>query len=247
MIPNKIPLLNTFYHNLSMKETLEIINQSIINKVPIQHTVINAGKIVSMQKDLTLRKSVNESDLINIDGQGVIWAAKLLNKPTKERVSGIDLMVNLVEMAHKNNYKIYLIGAKEEVVSKLASIYKNKYGENILAGYRNGYFSTDQESNIVIDIVNSKPNLLFVAMSSPKKENFLHTYKEQLNTIGFTMGVGGSFDVLSGLTKRAPLWMQKCGLEWFYRFIQEPKRMWKRYLVGNSKFISLILKEKLFR
>jgi len=230
-----------------MSETLDLIKNSIENKSPIQHTVINAGKIVSLQKDLELRKSVNESDVINIDGQAVLWAAKILDKPTKERVSGIDLMVNLVEMAHQNNYKIYLLGAKEEIVSKLANIYKEKYGADLVAGYRNGYFKSEDEQAIVNDIVNSKADMLFVAITSPKKENFLHAHKKQLDSVGFIMGVGGSFDVLSGLTKRAPIWMQNAGLEWFYRFIQEPKRMWKRYLIGNFKFILLILNEKFFK
>lgn len=245
MILKKIPLLNTFYHNLSMQETLTIINDSIVKNSQIQHTVINASKIVALQKDLELRKSVNESDLINIDGQAVIWAAKIFNKPTKERVSGIDLMVNLVEFAYQNKYKIYLLGAKEEIVSKLADIYIQKYGSQLIAGYKNGYFHPNEEDTIIQDIVNSKADLLFVAMTSPKKENFLHKYKNDLKTVGFIMGVGGSFDVLSGLTKRAPLWMQNMGFEWLFRLIQEPKRMWKRYLIGNSKFILLILRKKL--
>lgn len=241
----KIPLLNTFYHNLSMAETLNLVKTAIDNKKQIHHTVINAGKIVALQEDLELRKSVNEADLINIDGLPVVWAAKFLNKPTQERVSGIDLMINLVEMAAKHNYKIYLLGAKEEIVSKLAKQYTDQYGSQILAGYRNGYFTVEEEPKVIEDIVNSKADMLFVAISSPKKENLLHKYKNELLNVSFIMGVGGSFDVITGLVKRAPIWMQKSGLEWFYRFIQEPKRMWKRYLVGNSKFIYLIFKEKL--
>ena len=110
-------------------------------------------------------------------------------------------------------------------------------------GYRNGYFTKEEEPFIAQEIADSGAQLLFVAISSPTKENFLYQYKNELSAVNFIMGVGGSFDVVAGLTKRAPLWMQKAGLEWFYRFIQEPKRMWKRYLVGNSKFIYLVLKE----
>jgi len=244
MMEVKIPLLNSFYNNLSMKETMALIKKAIDKKSQIHHTVINAAKVVALQKDLQLRKSVNESDIINLDGQAVVWAAKFLNNPAKERVSGIDLMVNLVEMAANHNYKVYLLGAKEEVVSKLSQIYTEKYGENLIAGYRNGYFTKEEEQLVINDIVSTKPDLLFVAITSPKKENLLYKYRNELAEVSFIMGVGGSFDVLAGYTKRAPLWMQKFGLEWFYRFIQEPKRMWKRYLVGNTRFILLVLKNK---
>ncbi|MGB1309102.1 MAG: WecB/TagA/CpsF family glycosyltransferase, partial [Oceanihabitans sp.] len=183
-------------------------------------------------------------DLINADGQAVVWASKILKKPLKERVAGIDLMTNLVELAHKKNHKIFFFGAKENVVKKVVDTYTNKYSANIIAGYRNGYFKKEDEQKIASQIANSGANILFVAISSPTKENFLHQNKAILSKVNFIMGVGGSFDVVSGLVKRAPLWMQNAGLEWFYRFAQEPKRMWKRYLIGNTKFILLVLKEK---
>jgi N-acetylglucosaminyldiphosphoundecaprenol N-acetyl-beta-D-mannosaminyltransferase len=227
-----------------MAETISIVNDTIVNEESIQHVVVNAGKIVQMQKDEQLRESVNNSDIINADGQAVVWAANFLNKPLKERVAGIDLMENLVELAYKNNYKIFLFGAKEEVVKEVATIYSKKYGSDIIAGYRNGYYQKEEEASIANEIVSSGANMLFVAITSPKKENFLYDFKKELKAVNFTMGVGGSFDVIAGLTKRAPKWMQNSGLEWFYRFVQEPKRMWKRYLVGNSKFIYLVFKEK---
>ena len=227
-----------------MEETLSIVNNTIFNKESIQHVVVNAGKIVAMQNDAQLRKSVNESDLINADGQAVVWASKILGKPLKERVSGIDLMEALVELAYQNQYKIFFFGAKEEVVKTVVDRYSNDYSPKIIAGYRNGYFKKDEEQDIAKQISDSGANILFVAISSPTKENFLYENKKLLNKVNFIMGVGGSFDVVSGKVKRAPVWMQNSGLEWFYRFAQEPKRMWKRYLVGNSKFIALVLKEK---
>ncbi|GAA0750961.1 WecB/TagA/CpsF family glycosyltransferase [Psychroflexus lacisalsi] len=227
-----------------MQETLDLVGESIQNGEHIHHSVVNAGKIVLMHDDVKLCKSVNSADLINADGQAVIWASKLLGKPLKERVAGIDLMQNLVELAHQKNYKIYCLGAKEEVVSQVVSHYKEKYSPKIIAGYRNGYFTKEEEPKIAKEIAESGANILFVAITSPKKENFLYENRETLKVVNFIMGVGGSFDVVSGLVKRAPLWMQRSGLEWFFRFIQEPKRMWKRYLIGNSKFIFLILKEK---
>lgn len=242
---NKIHILNTSIHNLNMYETMEIVDSAISKGEQLHHVVVNAGKIVALQTDLKLRQSVNESDLINADGQAVVWASRLLGKPLKERVAGIDLMINLVQLAYQKNYKIFFFGAREEVVKEVVDTYSNEYSPNIIAGYRNGYFRKDEEQTIANQIAKSGANILFVAISSPTKENFLYENKTLLQKVNFVMGVGGSFDVVAGKIKRAPLWMQKVGLEWFYRFAQEPKRMWKRYLVGNSKFISLVLKEAL--
>ena len=243
----KTNILNTHIHNVTMQETIEIVDRAITKGEHLHHVVVNAGKIVSMQKDLQLRKSVNESDLINADGQAVVWASKILGTPLRERVAGIDLMIRLVELAHKKKYKIFFFGAKEEVVKSVVNKYTDQYESNIIAGYRNGYFTKEDEQDIAIEISNSGANILFVAISSPTKENFLYENKELLNKVNFIMGVGGSFDVVSGQIKRAPLWMQKIGLEWFYRLTQEPRRMWKRYLIGNVKFITLVINWKLFK
>jgi N-acetylglucosaminyldiphosphoundecaprenol N-acetyl-beta-D-mannosaminyltransferase len=228
-----------------MDETLDKIETAISQQKQIHHVVVNAGKIVAMQDDLQLRQSVNQSDLINADGQAVVWASKILGKALKERVAGIDLMENLVELAYKKEHKIFFFGAKEEIVKKVVETYSEMYSTNIIAGYRNGYFKKSEEKQIAIDISKSGANILFVGISSPTKENFLYQNRELLSKVNFVMGVGGSFDVVAGIVKRAPLWMQNYGLEWFYRFVQEPKRMWRRYLVGNSKFILLVLREKL--
>ena len=240
-----INILNTKIHDLTMNGTLELVENAIENKEQIHHVVVNAGKVVQMQKDMQLRESVNSSDIINADGQSVVWAAKFLNKPIKERVAGIDLMQNVVKLAASKKYKIYFLGAEEAVVSKTVAHYSKEFGKEIVAGYRNGYYQAEDEKEVVNDIVSSKANILFVAITSPKKENFLYKYKKELTSVNFIMGVGGSFDVMAGKTERAPLWMQEMGLEWLYRLLQEPERMWKRYLIGNSKFILLVLKEKL--
>lgn len=244
---NRIDIFNTTIDNLNMQETLQIVDHTITKGEQLHHVVVNAGKIVSMQKDLQLRKSVNESDLINADGQAVVWASKILGKPLKERVAGIDLMIKIVALAHKKNYKVYFLGAKEEVVKSVVDKYTKQYSSNIIAGYRNGYFKKEEEKDIAIEIANSGANILFVAISSPAKENFLYENKKLLEKVNFVMGVGGSFDVVAGMVKRAPLWMQNSGLEWFYRFAQEPRRMWKRYLIGNVKFILLVIKWKLIK
>lgn len=241
---HKVNILNTSINNLTMNETLKIVHKAIAEDKQIHHVVVNAGKIVAMQTDLELRKSVNESNIINADGQAVVWASKILKKPLKERVSGIDLMEELVASAQENRHKIFFFGAKEEVVKAVVDKYASLYSKDIIAGYRNGYFKKEEEAKIAKEISDSGANILFVAISSPTKENFLYQNKELLKKVNFIMGVGGSFDVVAGKVKRAPIWMQKSGLEWFYRFLQEPKRMWKRYLIGNSKFIWLVFKEK---
>ena len=244
---SQIHILNTRIDNLSMQETLDIIDRNIQEKKQIHHIVVNAGKIVAMHQDEQLRKDVNSADIINADGQAVVWASKFLGKPLKERVAGIDLMQNLVKLAYQKKYKIFFLGAREVIVNKVVKIYQQQYTPEIIAGYRNGYFTKEDEFAIASQIAGSGANMLFVAISSPKKENFLNTYKNELKNVQFIMGVGGSFDVVAGKIKRAPKWMQNSGLEWLYRLLQEPKRMWKRYLIGNSKFIGLVLKEKFSR
>ncbi len=241
----KIDFLGIPVDAITMDETVNTINDAIMNGDRINHVVINAGKVVSMMSDKELHKSVVSCDLINADGQSIVWAARFLGKKIPCRVAGVDLMQELVALAFRSGYKCFFLGAKEEVVKKVVDIYTEKYGAGIIAGYRNGYFSEEDEPDVAHQIAESKAQLLFVAITSPKKEKFLHKYKDVLKNVNFTMGVGGTFDVIAGITKRAPEWLQKMGMEWFYRFLQEPKRMWKRYLVGNSTFIWLVLKERL--
>lgn len=228
---------------LSMKETLDFIKKRIDDNQFTQHVVVNAGKIVAMQNDEALRQSVLEADMINADGMSVVWASRFLGKALPARIAGIDLMLELIKMAHLYGYKCYFFGARQEVVEKVVVTFSEEYSSSIIAGFRNGYFKEEEEEQIAKDISSSGADMLFVAMSSPQKEIFVNKYKSLMN-VPFVMGVGGSFDVVAGVTKRAPLWMQNVGLEWFYRFIQEPRRMWKRYLVGNSKFLWLVLKAR---
>ena len=240
----RIQICNVPVDALTMNETVALIDESIIKKENLHHVVVNAAKLVNSQKDPDLRASIVECDIINADGQSIVWAAAFLKDHLPERVAGIDLMENLVALAAKKNYKIFFLGAKEEVVNKVVNIYKEKYNEDIIAGYRNGYFGKEDELGIAKQISDSKADILFVAMSSPKKEIFLNTYKDIMN-VPFIMGVGGSFDVVSGKVKRAPVWMQNICLEWFYRTMQEPGRMWKRYLTTNIAFVNLLIRERL--
>ena len=243
---NRIDFLGIPVDAITMEETIEKVEDAIVNNKCIHHSVINAGKVVLMQKDQVLTQSVVSADLINADGQSIVWAARFLGFRIPERVAGIDLMENLISLSHKNNYKCFFLGASKEVIEALVVKYSKQYSKNMIAGYRNGYFNLDEAKDIVEEITNSGANILFVAITSPKKEIFLNRYKENLKCINFIMGVGGSFDVISGKVKRAPLLAQNLGLEWFYRFLQEPRRMWKRYFFGNIKFIFLVIKNKFF-
>lgn len=229
--------------NLTMKESLNEIEEIIDNKIPTQHVVINASKVVLMNKDEKIRNIIRKCKMINADGQSIVWASKFFKKKLPERVAGIDLMENLIKLSAEKGYSIYFFGAKEEVVNKVVDIYRNKYNNLKIAGYRNGYFEDSDIPNIINHMKSSKADIMFVAFSSPKKEYWLADYMKYIE-IPFCMGVGGSFDVVAGKTKRAPIFMQKMGLEWFYRFLQEPRRMWKRYLIGNLTFIKLTIQEK---
>jgi N-acetylglucosaminyldiphosphoundecaprenol N-acetyl-beta-D-mannosaminyltransferase len=239
---NRIFLLGTPVDDLTMQETLQLVKDAISDHQHIHHTVVNAGKIVAMHENPVLKESVVSADVINADGQAVVWTSKLFGHSLRERVAGIDLMEKLVELAHHQQYKLFFFGAKEEVVKKLVDHYSKLYSPGIIAGYRNGYFKKEDERGIAQQIADSGANILFVAITSPVKENFLYQNKDILKDVNFIMGVGGSFDVIAGYVKRAPAWMQKAGLEWLFRVYQEPKRMFKRYLVGNTKYLILVIK-----
>ncbi|WP_274517876.1 WecB/TagA/CpsF family glycosyltransferase [Pseudomonas sp. GM49] len=226
-----------------MSETVATICSSIHSGHFTQHVVINVAKLIHMRSDPQLNTSVRSCDIINIDGMGIVWGARFLGHKVPERVAGVDLFHELLAMSADNGFSVYLLGAENEVVSSTANRVQQLYPALKIAGYHHGYFWND-EKTVVEKIRESGAQLLFVAITSPKKENFINRWREELG-IDFVMGVGGTFDVVAGKVKRAPLWMQRWGLEWFYRVIQEPKRMWKRYLLTNSKFAWLLIKEKL--
>ncbi|OMH25773.1 WecB/TagA/CpsF family glycosyltransferase [Motiliproteus sp. MSK22-1] len=227
----------------SMKDTVAIIQNKVEADSFTQHVVVNVAKIVNMRQDKELNESVRACDIINIDGMGVVWGARFLGHKVPERVAGVDLFHNLIEMAAEKGVPVFLLGAKEEVVSEVERRVREMFPQLKMAGYHHGYFWDDEEA-VVNKIRESGAKMLFVAITSPKKENFINRWKDTLG-VNFVMGVGGTFDVVAGKVKRAPVWMQNAGLEWLYRIIQEPRRMWKRYLVTNSKFAWLLIKARL--
>ena len=239
----RITLMGCSIDNLTMEETLQTVEGFIHTGRPHQHVVVNVDKLVKASRDPELRRIINDCALVNVDGMPVVWASRLLGRPLKERVAGCDLFEALMRRAGEKGWRVFLLGAREEVVSKVASTYRHKYPNLVLAGYRNGYWKGEaEEAEVVEQIRAARPDLLFVAISSPKKEQFLGRWQAEMK-VPFAMGVGGTFDVAIGHVKRAPLWMQKSGLEWFYRFLQEPRRMFRRYFIEDMAFIRLFLKE----
>jgi len=209
------------------------------------HTIItvNAAMLIMMRTDKEIFQACTAGDLILADGMSVVWGAKLVGTPIPERIAGVDLMASLLKEAAQHHLKVFFLGAREEVVTRLIDIYHEQYPELIVAGYHNGYFKDEQQAEIISLIKDSEADLLFVGMPSPFKEVWCEKYKNQLQ-IPVIMGVGGSFDVLSGFIKRAPIGLQNIGMEWFWRLMMEPRKMWKRYLITNSLFIWQTLKWK---
>lgn len=237
----RIKFLQSSMDSTTMEKTVSYIEENVSNGNFIQHVVVNVAKLVHMRKDKVLSDSIHACDLINIDGMGVVWGARFCGHHIPERIAGVDLFHNLLSMSSKNDFPVFLLGAKEDVLNKTIENVKSIYPKLDIAGYHHGYFWDDEEY-IVEKIRNSGAKLLFVAITSPKKENFINKWKDELG-VNFVMGVGGTFDVVAGEVKRAPKWMQDHGLEWLYRIIQEPRRMWKRYLVTNTVYLFLLFKE----
>lgn len=203
---------------------------------------LNAALLAAMRDDPDLKSACLDGDMIVADGLPVVWVSRLVGRPLPERVAGVDMMANLLEEGAKRNLSVYLLGAREEVVSTLVEQCKAELPGLRIAGYRNGYFGPEDHSEIIGDIRESNADILFVGMPSPFKETWLYQHRDALGA-RLLIGVGGSFDVLSGFVPRAPHWMQRIGMEWSWRLIREPRRMWKRYLVTNSQFVAMTAKE----
>jgi N-acetylglucosaminyldiphosphoundecaprenol N-acetyl-beta-D-mannosaminyltransferase len=205
--------------------------------------VVNAAKIVNLQKDASLRDSLLECDMILADGQSVVWASHVLSRPVPERVAGIDLFEGLLDLADQRHYSVYLLGATPEVVAALAETLRGRFPDAVIAGWRDGYFADEEAENVAEEITMAHPDMLFLGMVSPKKEIFLGRFGAGLG-VPVLHGVGGSFDVMAGVTQRAPGSWQRLGFEWAYRLKQEPGRLWRRYLRTNTRFILQVIIER---
>ena len=205
--------------------------------------VVNAAKLVNLRKDANLRASLLACDMILADGQSVIWASKILSRPLPERVAGIDLFEGLLDLADQKHYSVYLLGATPKVVAALAETIRLRFPEAVIAGWRDGYFAEEEAESVADEITAAQPDMLFLGMVSPKKEIFLGRFGAGLG-VPVLHGVGGSFDVMAGVTQRAPKSWQRLGMEWAYRLKQEPRRLWRRYLRTNTRFIVQVIIER---
>ncbi len=224
---------------LNMAETVDLARQSMRCRNRLQHVALNVAKLVNTRTDPVLSADVANSDLVSIDGMGIVWGARLLGLPVKERVTGVDLLNELLAICSEERFKPYFLGAKRETLMLCQRRVLERHPAIQFAGLSDGYFAPEQESEIVSNIRDSGADCLFIGMPSPRKERFLAAHRDDLN-VPFIMGVGGSFDVLAGQIRRAPVRMQALGLEWLYRVYQEPGRMWWRYARTNTLFAGIL-------
>lgn len=226
-----------------MNQTVEHIFYLKEKEMPIHVLGLNADKINQYyQESEKFKKIINDAHVINADGASLVLASKIMKKELPERVAGIDLMQNLMKVCEEKNYTVYFLGTKEPILHAMINKIEYKYPNLQIVGYRNGYFEQKDWETIAQDLKKRSPDFVFLGITSPKKEYLIDYFMDQGIDSVF-MGVGGSFDVLSGYLKRAPVWMQKHNLEWLFRVKQEPRRLLKRYIIGNVQFLFKVLKE----
>ena len=236
-------LLFGFYLDaLRMEEVVDRCRTAIVTRNRLLVGVVNAAKLVKVRSDPLLCNALTQCDLLLADGQSVVWASRLLGRPLPERVTGIDLFEALLALAHTDNKSIYLLGATPQVVTTLREELGRRFPGLRIAGARDGYFKDHEAADIAAGIKAAAPDMLFLGMTSPKKELFLARYGSSLD-VPVLHGVGGSFDILAGMTRRAPETWQRAGMEWAYRVLQEPGRLWWRYMTTNTAFVALTIRE----
>ncbi|RUT01790.1 UDP-N-acetyl-D-mannosamine transferase [Dulcicalothrix desertica PCC 7102] len=233
---NRIKLLNCFYDTVTFDETLDWASEWIKNEKQGYIATVNVAISIMMRSNHYLRNFINNASLVVADGQPIVWASRLFALPIPERVTGVDLVEGLAVVASKEDFHVFLLGAEPEVIETVVKKLQQKYNRLNICGFHHGYFSNSETPKIVEAIKQSQAQILIVGMGVPRQENFIQENFSQLG-VNLAIGVGGTFQVIAGTKRRAPLWMQQVGLEWFYRLLQEPGRLWKRYLVTNSQFL----------
>jgi N-acetylglucosaminyldiphosphoundecaprenol N-acetyl-beta-D-mannosaminyltransferase len=229
---------------LRRDEAVDCCCAALDQRKPLTIGVVNAAKIVNMRSDEVLAESVEGADIVLADGQSIVWASRLLRRPLPERVAGIDLFTDLLAAAERRGESVFFLGATPDALASMLTQLRLDYPDLQIAGARDGYFELDSEGPAVAaDIRKSGARLLFVGMSSPRKEVFLSRHGAATGTV-IRHGVGGSFDVLAGITRRAPVCVQRLGLEWLFRLLQEPRRLGRRYAVTNAVFVGMVARER---
>jgi N-acetylglucosaminyldiphosphoundecaprenol N-acetyl-beta-D-mannosaminyltransferase len=245
-VPDRADVLGCRIDRLDMRQTLARCEELIANRGFAQHVAINAAKLVTLQHDAALREIVERCELVSADGQSIVWASKLLGDPLPTRVAGIDLMHELLALAERRGYRVFILGAKANELQRAVKRVRARHPQLELVGARDGYFCPQQDAAVAQRVASARPDILFVAISSPRKEYWLGRYGHEIG-VPFMMGVGGSVDVIAGVTRRAPQMIQRAGLEWLYRLLQEPRRLLGRYAVTNARFLLLVAREMAVR
>ena len=239
MLHHRIDFLGCSVDSLDIQDALGWMTRRIEERNPGRIAVVNANKYWCISKDKKLRQFVQNAELV-IPEWAVFWGAARLGTPLKSYVAGVALLQAAMPWAEQNGYRPYFLGAKPEVINALSERLKSNYPKLSPAGFHHGYLKTEEDHRIVQeDIRKSKPDMVFVAMGSPKQEYWMADNANDLG-IPVCMGVGGSFDVLAGIKEDTPSWARGNGLEWLYRLSQEPKAYWKRYLVCNPWFVGRV-------
>jgi len=238
---DRVDFLGLSFDRVSLDEALARIEEFIQEGTPHKVFCPNVALLIWSRRDEELRRVYETCDLLPADGMGIYYASRLLGDPVPEMVSAVILFFKLIERAAEKGYRLYLFGTKQEILEKAVDNLRRQYPTLNIVGHRNGYFTPEDEPQIVQEIARVHPDILFLGMSSPLKERFVERNLKQMG-VPVCLGVGGSFDVAAGVYKLAPEWMKKLALEWFYRLMQEPRRLWKRYLTTNTVFVVLVLK-----
>lgn len=224
----------------TMDETVELILQLIRSNSQSSQLSLNAAKVVEAQRDATVRGFLDRATIVSADGQSLVWAGRLLGVPIRERVAGIDLLVALLAAFEKEHISPFFLGAREDVLERAIERIAARHPGLRIAGQHHGHFPPEEDAAIAKLIGAARPDVLFVAMSSPRKEYWIDSFQDACGAV-FAMGVGGSLDVLAGVTRRAPASMRRLGLEWAFRTAQEPRRLAGRYVRTNGLFLRLVV------
>lgn len=242
-LPERVTVMGVPVDPWTMAQTVERTKE-LIDSGAFAHLIgVNADKLLQMHDDPEMDVIVRRCEVVNADGASMVMAAQRLGTPVPERVAGIDLMGELCALAAREGYRVFLLGAKREVVERTRDALIGEHPDLEIAGIRDGYFGEEEFDAVAEEVRASGAQVTFVGITSPKKERLIERFRE-LGLRGAYVGVGGSFDVVSGAIPRAPMWMQRAHLEWLFRMMQEPGRLAKRYIVGNARFMTLLRKEE---
>jgi len=231
-----IKIANVPIHEYSFQEVVDIIVDKIFTHKdnPAYVVTPNADHLLQLQKDKLFQEIYNNAFLSVPDGVPLVWASKFLKKPLKERVNGTDLFEALCKVSAEKGFKVFLLGGRETAAEAASKVLKDKYKNLNVCGFYCpplGFEKDTKELQKINEMIKqAKPDILFVGLGAPKQEKWIYKQYKELN-VPVSVGIGGSFELVSGVVQRAPVWMQKAGLEWFYRLIKEPKRLWKRYII----------------